>query len=91
MTYTNDSPPPGWYDEPQGFDCPECEAITVTDAIRDFVEDQLATMGVSKASVNATFCTNEGVAFMDFCYEDVGLAVRRDGGKLCSKHQKERQ
>jgi hypothetical protein len=87
MTYTDDSPPPGWYDEPLGFDCPECEAIRVTNAIMSFIDDQLATMGVPKTSVNATFDTTEGLAFMDFCGEDVSLAVSQDGGRLCQKHR----
>jgi hypothetical protein len=89
MTYSEDSPPPRWYDPPhEGFDCPTCVADRVVGRITSYIIDELYSQGVSIKTVNETLNTTEGLAFIDFCGEDVSLVVSQDGGRSCNKHQR---
>lgn len=83
-----DTPPPSWYDEPEGGPlCPACAGNEASLMAKGQVQDILYNAGVSAKAMTETVDSAEALALFDFVREDVEAATRREGGVTCEQHQ----
>lgn len=87
MSIFSDSPAGAWYEEPRTLECPTCGAASARSNILRHIENTLYDCGVSGKHMKDTLSSEELLSVLEFCEEDVSLALERDGGVRCRNHR----
>lgn len=79
--------PLSWYDNPRTLECPTCGAASARAHILRYIENTLYDCGVTTKHMKDTISSEELQSTLEFCEEDVSLALERDGGVRCRNHR----